>query len=62
MTSMPVDVVPTTVSAKVTVEGVMPNVGPVVPVPLRVMVPEAWPLIEKFVVVVSGPVVVGVNV
>ena len=60
VTFIPAEVSPTAVAGKVTVVGAMPKMG--VPVPLRVIVPEAWPLIEKFVVVVSGPVVVGVNV
>ena len=59
VTSIPAEVSPTAVAGKVTVVGAMPKMG--VPVPLRVIVPEAWPLIEKFVVVVSGPMVVGVN-
>ena len=52
-------VAPTFVSGKFSAVGVIRNA---IPVPVSVMVPEAWPLIEKFVVVVSGPVVVGVNV
>ena len=60
VTSIPAEVSPTTVVGKVIVVGAMVKAG--VPVPLRVMVPEGCPLIEKFVVVVNGPVVVGVNV
>ena len=59
VTSIPAAVSPTAVFGKFAVVGAMVKVG--VPVPLRVMVPEAWPLIEKFVVVVSGPALVGWN-
>ena len=59
VTSIPAEVSPTAVAGKFSVVGAMVKAG--VPVPLRVIVPEPWPLIEKFVVVVSGPMVVGVN-